>query len=94
MLRVLDALEDLNYNKQERYLVAIKLQLAKFIFLLQESLAIRDLPYKAFKVPIKPKQVKLNVSKEPIPPSIENKALNMAGESLKSLLKKTSLFAN
>ena len=88
MLYIVNALEDLNYNKQERYLVAIKLQSAKFVFLLQESLAIKNLLYKAFKVPIKPKWVKPNILKEPMPPSTENKALNMAGESLKSLPKK------
>jgi len=88
MLRIFNALEDLNYNKQERYLVAIELWLAKFISLLRESLAIRDLPYKAFKVPIKPKWVKLNASEEPIPPSTENEALNIVGESSKSLPKK------
>ena len=88
MLRIVDALEDLNYNKQEQYLVAIKLQLAKFISSLQEFLAVRNLLYEAFKIPIKPKQVKLNIPKEPMPPSIGNKALNTTGESLKSLLKK------
>jgi len=62
--------------------------LAKLVFSLQECLAIRNLPYKAFKVPIKPKWVKPNAPKEPVPLSIENKALNVAGEGLKSLLKK------
>ena len=88
MLRVVDALEDLNYNKQEWYLVAIEFQSAKFVSLLRESLAIKTLFYKAFEVPIKPKWVKLNIFKEPMPPSTENKALNVVGESLKSLLKK------
>ena len=55
---------------------------------MRESLVVRDLPYKAFKVPIKPKWVKPNAPKEPMPPFIENKALNVVGESLKSLLKK------
>jgi len=55
MLRIVDALEDLNYNKQERYLVVIKVWLAKLVSSLQECLAVRNLPYKAFKVPIKPK---------------------------------------
>ena len=55
MFYIVNALEDFNYNKQEQYLVAIKLWLAKFVFLLWESLAVKDLPYKAFKVPIKPK---------------------------------------
>jgi len=31
MLRVVNALEDLNYDKQEQYLVAIELWLAKFV---------------------------------------------------------------
>ena len=53
-----------------------------------ESLAIKNLLYKAFEVPIKPKWIKLNVLKEPMPPFTENKALNVVGESLKSLLKK------
>jgi hypothetical protein len=57
---------------------------------LQESLAIRDLLYKAFKVPIKPKWVKLNIPEEPVPLSIENEALNVVRESLKSLLKKSA----
>ena len=69
-------------------MVAIELWLAKFVSLLQESLAIRDLPYEAFKVSMKPKWVKPNVFKEPVPASTENKAFNMVGESLKSLLKK------
>ena len=34
MLCVVNALEDLNYDKQEQYLVAIKLWLAKFVSLL------------------------------------------------------------
>ena len=37
---------------------------------------------------MKPKQVKLNIFKEPMPLSIENKALNMVKKGLKSLLKK------
>ena len=55
---------------------------------MRESLAIKNLLYKAFEVPIKPKWVKLNILKKPMPSFTENKALNMAGESLKSLLKK------
>jgi len=31
MLRIVDALEDLNYDKQEQYLVAIKLWSAKLV---------------------------------------------------------------
>jgi len=88
MLRVVDALEDLNYDEQERYLVAIELWSAKFVSSLRESLAVRDLPYEAFEVPIKPKWVKPNAPKEPVPPSIENEALDVAGESSKSLPKK------
>jgi hypothetical protein len=88
MLRVVDALEDLNHDKQEWYLVAIELWSAKFVSSLRESLAIRNLPHEAFEVPMKPKWVNPNALKEPMPPSTENEALNVAGESSKSLLKK------
>jgi hypothetical protein len=88
MLRIVDALEDLNHDEQERYLVAIELWSAKLVSSLQECLAVRNLPHEAFEVPMKPKWVKPNAPEEPVPLSIENEALNVAGEGSKSLLKK------
>jgi hypothetical protein len=48
-------------------------------------LAVKDLPYKAFKVPIKPKWVKPDIPEESVTIFTKNKALR---GSLKSLLKK------
>ena len=87
ILYIVDALEDLNHNEQERYLVAIELWSAKLVSSLQECLAVRNLPHEAFEVPIKPKWVKPNAPEEPVPLSIGNEALNMAGEGSKSLKK-------
>ena len=88
ILYIVNALKDLNHDKQEWYPVAIELWSAKLISSLQKYLAIKNLPHKAFKVPMKPKLVKPNAPKEPVPLSVENEALNVAREGSKSLPKK------